>query len=348
MKQGKTLQDLAVEIERQYKTKKDYVTPTSKMMYDCINDSLVLPTVGDFKMSDLAETQIANRLEIPVKYYRKCKAHLPTLLAENVNGWLNKEQESLLVRTLDGKVRAVLSNKYRALDNFDLAQTVLPIIANDKMEVVSCEVNENNLFIKATTQRLTAQISKGDVVQMGICISNSEVGLGALKVAPMIYRLVCTNGMIADDGALRKYHIGRNQEYDEKLYEYYSNETRRTDDKAFWLKVRDIVTNAMSDLMFQNLVKKMQNATREIIDAKPTDVVEVVTERFQLQESESDDVLTHLIKGNDLSKWGLVNAVTRASQECAEYERATDLEKVGGQILELSGKGWETIARAVK
>jgi hypothetical protein len=33
-----------------------------------------------------------------------------------------------MLRTLDGQVRAVLSDRYRRLDNFDLAESVLPIL----------------------------------------------------------------------------------------------------------------------------------------------------------------------------------------------------------------------------
>ena len=38
--------------------------------------------------------------------------------------------------------------------------------------------------------------------------------------------------------------------------------------------------------------------------------------------------------GNDLSHYGLVNAVTRASQDIEDYNRATELERIGGVLLE--------------
>ena len=38
--------------------------------------------------------------------------------------------------------------------------------------------------------------------------------------------------------------------------------------------------------------------------------------------------------GNDLSHDGLVNAVTRASQDIEDYNRATELERIGGVLLE--------------
>jgi hypothetical protein len=46
-------------------------------------------------------------------------------------------------------------------------------------------------------------------VQAGVVISNSEVGQGTLSVQPLIYRLICRNGLIAADRAMRKTHVGR-------------------------------------------------------------------------------------------------------------------------------------------
>ena len=77
------------------------------------------------------------------------------------------------------------------------------------MEVVSCEVTENRMFIKVVNHRLEAEVMPGDIVRAGVVISNSEVGLGAVSVRPLVYRLVCTNGMIVNDFGERKAHVGR-------------------------------------------------------------------------------------------------------------------------------------------
>jgi len=57
-------------------------------------------------------------------------------------------------------------------------------------------------------------------------------------------------------------------------------------------------------------------------------------------------VLRHLIEGGDMSRWGIANAVTRQSQDVDSYDRATDLERAGGQIIELSQRDWNEIATA--
>ena len=53
-------------------------------------------------------------------------------------------------------------------------------------------------------------------------------------------------------------------------------------------------------------------------------------------EEEGGGILRHFADGGDLSQYGLLNAVTRFSQDVESYDRATELERIGGQVLELS------------
>ena len=78
------------------------------------------------------------------------------------------------------------------------------------------------------------------------------------------------------------------------------------------------------------------------------DVVEVVQKKFQLTDGERSGVLTNLIKNADLSRYGLLNAVTQMAQTVPSYDRSTDLERLGGQILELPKHDWDLIANASK
>jgi hypothetical protein len=53
-----------------------------------------------------------------------------------------------------------------------------------------------------------------------------------------------------------------------------------------------------------------------------------------------------LIRGGDLTQYGLSNAVTQMSQDIEDYDRASDLERMGGQIIELPKSDWHTISIA--
>jgi len=59
--------------------------------------------------------------------------------------------------------------------------------------------------------------------------------------------------------------------------------------------------------------------------------------------------LYSLIQGGDLSKWGLANAVTSiANKETGTYDRAIELQRIGGQIIDLPASDWKTISVASK
>ncbi len=131
------------------------------------------------------------------------------------------------------------------LDNFDLAEAVLPILAEmgQGIRIVSTELTVSRMYIKAINERLELEVRKGDVVQAGMVISNSEIGLGSLKVEPLIYRLVCENGMVAQDFSKKRYHVERSAEEGE-LYEIYRDETLKAEDHAFFLKVQEGATSS--------------------------------------------------------------------------------------------------------
>ena len=67
--------------------------------------------------------------------------------------------------------------------------------------IASCDITETHLYLKVINKSMKAEIAKGDIVQAGFVVSNSEIGLGASKVEPLVYRLVCKNGMISRDYA---------------------------------------------------------------------------------------------------------------------------------------------------
>ena len=340
MKTGRTLEQLGAELQRQRKARQDFVADTRYMEFKADEKGAVitLRIKGNnhtFGISELAHQQIASRLQIPLRYYQKMQEQQPALLQENVNTWLHDAPERRMIRTLDGSMRAFLSDRYRRLDNLELCAAVLPIIKSmSGTEIKSCEVTPSHMYLKVVNKRMKSEVQPGDVVQAGFVISNSEVGLGSVKVEPLIYRLVCKNGMISKDFSQRKYHVGRQVDGD-AAYELYSDETLQADDKAFFMKVQDTVKVAADKSKFMLTVGKMRESLGIRLEGNPVEEVELLADRFQLTQNERGDILRQLFMGGDNSRYGLLNAVTAASQLSASYERATELERIGGEILSL-------------
>lgn len=341
MKQGKPIPQLAQELERQRMVRKDYLADTRNLEVETAGGVSKL-TLGmedkteTFMLNDLAHKQIADRLQIPFRYYTKMREEHPRLLDDNINSWFNKAPERRMLRILDGSVRAFLSDRYRRLDNLELADAVLPLIQEMKAaEIVSSEITETHMYIKVINRKLKAEVAVGDVVQAGIVISNSEVGLGSLKVEPLLYRLVCRNGLIVKDYAQKRYHVGKQVESDDSAYEIFSDETLAQDDKAFFMKVQDTVRTAIDEVKFQMSVEKLRATREESTGPDPVKAVEVLADQYVLNQNERGGILRHFIMGEDNSRYGLINAITRASQDLEDYSRATELERLGGELLAL-------------
>jgi hypothetical protein len=355
MYQGKTLTALAAEIERQSALKQDYVVDTRELTL--LNGrELILPldaSTRDFTVTQIAHRQIGSRLKIPATYYDRLRQSHPTLLDTNVNSLFRAEPERRMVRTFDEDragshdplVRAFLSDRYRRRDNDEVAQAVLPILGEiPDVKIASAELTDTRLYIKAVAPRIEREVTVGDAVQAGVVIRNSEVGHGALVVQPLVLRLICLNGMVVAE-ATRSYHVGRTLESDES-YKVFSDETQRLDDRAFFAKLADVVSAAVNESRFEQIVAQLREARTGEQIQKPVDAVERLSKRFALTDDEGQSVLAHLVSGGDLSNYGAVQAVTRASQDADSYERASELEVIGGQLLELAGsREWTALAR---
>lgn len=346
MMKGISLQALAAKIEMNREAKKDFIADTKQMMMELDTDMkprLAIQDQGSFPILSIAHDQIGGRTGIPSKYYDRMLAEQPMLLADNVNTWFRAQPEKRMVRTLGSNARAFLSNRYNRIENEEIAEVALPILADiPDVRIVSCEITERRMYIQAVSPRIQGEVKKGDVVQAGVIISNSEVGAGAVSVAAMTYRLVCLNGMISQD-KFRAYHVGRNIEDNAELW---ADDTRKADDRAVLLKVRDMVRAAVDENRFRQRIEQMTALTEAVVTGNPVAAVEVLAQKVGVSKDEQGGILRSLIAGGDLSAWGMLNAVTAQAHEAASYDRSVEFEAAGGVLLNLSKKDWREVLEA--
>lgn len=354
MQKGLSLVELAQRIQSNASQKIDFVAPTSQLEVKVSRDEATQkPTVllsseqGDYPIRPVAHDQIGGHLSIPSKYYDRMLTEAPELLASNVNTWFARQPKRRLVRTLGGEARAFLSDAYTRIENEEIAATVLPILFNiPGVEVVSAEITERRLYIQAVTPTQKA-VKVGDEVRAGVVISNSEVGHGAVSIQRMVYRLVCLNGLVIPDGKFRANHVGRRAEEGVLAQIAYADDTRKADDRAVLLKVRDHVQAAVDETVFGETVDRMSAlATGRELKA-PVKGIEVLAQKAGLSEQEGGSILDALIRGGDLSAWGVVNAVTfQAHNTAITYDRAVEFEQLGGKLLNLPKSEWSEILEA--
>lgn len=347
------LQNLAIDLQARADAKKDVVLDTREMAMLTASGSheseMHLPTLGEFTVSQEAHSQLATRLQIPAKFYGKLRQDHTALLDHNVNTLMREKPERRLVRLYDGykgerTMRAFLSDRYRRLDNEDVLAAAVPVLTEyPEMQVVSAQITESRMYLKVVTPRLEGEVKKGDIVQAGVVISNSEIGKGSLSVQPRIFRLVCLNGMISG-AATRTYHIGRTLEADE-THGVLTDEALEAEDRATFLKFRDVTKAALSETTFNALLAQMQEAAATKPMSDPLKGMEVLAKKLDLSDQEKGGVLGHLISGGDVTAWGALNAVTRTAQDVLNYDRGVEFEAMGGKVLSMVRDGdWEAVA----
>ena len=352
MKAGLTIEELATEVMRQKDAKADYIVNTSMLAMEHCGTELVLRVLDDshidriepLDIADTAHRQIGTRLGIPAKYYGKMLTEHPDLLVTNVNAWFEREPTERMLRVLDGKVRAYLSNSYMRMDHYEIFASVLPVIGEiPDVQFVSCHITDSRMYIKAVDPHLTAEVAPGDTVKAGIVISNSEVGLGSVSVQPLIYRELDGNGIAVAGATTKRIHRGRVNSAEEHFM-LASQEVLTEADRTFLTELQETVRSATDEEQFSQIVTLMQNAKQQAMNT--TDIPAVVHTAgrdFGITDTEQNGVLQRLIESDDLSLYGLANAVTRHSQDVESYDRATDLEGIGFNILSMPPRQWTRI-----
>ena len=160
---------------------------------------------------------------------------------------------------------------------------------------------------------------------------------------PLVYRLVCSNGLCVNDFGERRAHVGRQAKGMDDSYMVYSEEAQVAEDKAFLLKLRDTTMAAIEEARFAQIVGRLQDTTHAKITGRVQDVIELTGRAFDISQPEQDSILSYLIQGGDLSLYGLTNAITRASQDVESYDRASALESIGWSVATMPATQWKEI-----
>ena len=338
MKSQLSLNELAQKLTDQKSLKKDYVVESSNVrFYSNGNNQLHLQEIDEvFDVNDVALNQITTKVGISKKYADKMLDGHKSLFNDNVNYWFTNTPKSQMIRTLGGTVRAVLSDKYKRVDNDMIAEQVLPILLDKEYDIKSCAITDTKMYIKASLPSLQREVNKGDVVESGVIISNSEVGYGAVNVSPFIHRLVCLNGMVMNDSRLQSRHLTSSQATIDGVYEVLSDEAKELDSKALLAKVRDVVASTSDEMRFEEQVQMMTDAS-QIKIKRPKKVIELLENKFDLTKNEGESILENLINRDDKQPmsnlWSVVNSITALGNTMDDYDRGTKMQEIGGRLL---------------
>jgi hypothetical protein len=367
-----TLENLVQELNRQKESRVDFVTDTRSLMVKESNGGIRLEPkdtkAGEWLGSaglpfiDQALEQFGSKCEpnVPSKFLFEMAAQRPGILADTLDALLRATPNRRFVRCLDGKVRAFLSDRYRVLDNYDIAFAALDAVRAAGGEVMEAALSDSHMRIKFTSRQVWDKVNvtrtgekgnwysgglgnqeylskvaarRGDDLPGGpgtvhplVTISNSETGHGGFNVRIGILQAICFNLATVED-VVGKVHLG------ERLsVGIFSEQTLNQESKAIYMKARDAVGAAFNKETFKKIVAMANLAQSETV-TMPQAAVENVAKIASLSDVSRDALLGYFIKDYDVTRYGLAQATARLAQDEKSGDRASDLESLAGKIM---------------
>ncbi|RJR27631.1 DUF932 domain-containing protein [candidate division WWE3 bacterium] len=319
----RTINDFSTELKELQQRKRDDKSRLADIrMQDGKLFSPKFVEGGDLTLH--AGNQLSERLGIPSKYFNLMKERKELgLLDHNVNTWLQKApDETFFLRGMSNghlKVRAVLSDMYRIIDNEDVFFCTLDELNNKRCDIEALNLTDDFMTVQFKSQDLMKDVRAGDTVIGGISIRNSEIGLSSVQVIPRIFRIQCTNGMVLEQFKTKQVHLGKGDGGEFESGQVY-NQIR--------LSIRHTFES------FGAIVEMMKSSTDWRFDAaKIATVIQNVVTRFNLTEAQKENLLVAWGAEPENTIYGLANTITRAAQSEKSFEGRYALEAIGGQIL---------------
>lgn len=202
------LQKILNQLQAELELKKDFIIHPQDIRMN--SQGLLVSRERELThhMTDWALGQLASKTSIPARYLRNCP---PELQAVNVNHWLQRfdkdKHSAWLVRTHTGNengvVRGILSERYSPFDDKEILDIINKFFgeSNADIEVKWWHRDERGFHLRIVFNDLTTEVGKladgnPDIHKVGLHIENSEVGAKSIRITPLVYRLICSNGMM--------------------------------------------------------------------------------------------------------------------------------------------------------
>lgn len=352
--QNLDLQELVSEIKIQHAQKADYIVPAKsiKMLYDS-NLYFEGSNCEYYNLNEIAHSHFADKLNIPNGYYQRMLSSTPELLSKNVNTWLEMQANTnYMLRTFEtngGNIaRAVLSDRYNALDNYDVLFAALEAIklAGLKVEIKECSITDKRMYVNIVAPQIEVQAEAalrnylkigdrshvGDGVVSGITISNSEVGHGSYEIRARAVILRCNNGLIVKDDRFRRVHLGAKLEGGEITW---SEGTKQKNYELVMSQTKDAINTFLSEGYLTGIVQKITAASNQKLD-QPIDtvqnVIKLVSNKITLADQNKDSILNYFVTSGDHAASGIFQALTHEAQVLNADDRF-ELESYAFEIL---------------
>lgn len=288
-----------------------------------------------------AAAQLAERLELPAAWSRGWaldgKPWQKTAIADVLQASIanTATRQRVLVRSVGGEVRAVMSDQYRRLSSPDILRAFHDAAVDVGAVPVKATVTDLNWAFDLMIPRSLA-LDLGphgqEFVTAGLTIRNSDFGSGALSLAFRILRLACINGAVTNS-VMREVHLGARLPEDIVM----SDETFRLDTRATASAIGDAVRGLLSTESVKRRFIEAQAAASTAVD--PEIEISALVKARRISLGEAKDLGATLAR-SDLSqipsgpatRWKVSQALSWLSHS-AGADRSAELESLAGSLI---------------
>lgn len=272
------------------------------------------------KMTDYSLAQFGFRYGIPSSYIKRCTlSGMKDLVCENFNRWIDYDNGKLLVRRFDDGaekyVRGILSTRYTRYDTDSILRDVV------KSEVNDWEVRQYLLSPERFHMRLVSGEKlnvAGEDLEIALNVDSSDIGRNSLNLTVIIFRQICSNGLILpySVGSLfRQVHKGIGAE---KLPDRIAAALQSVPEIK--RKAEEMINHTMGhkmpfDVFDDDAVTKYRQST-----GVPKDFMTKVIEMYGEQKMSKN------------ARWNFINCMTEVAQEYG-IDTRLDLERAAGNLL---------------
>ena len=205
----------------------------------------------------------------------------------------------------------------RGIANLELLDEVTDLLRGLpwQVHVDYCHEDAGDLRLAVVATQLGRDVEKGDRVQAGFHLQNSETGSFPTQACERVYRVVCENGY---------------------MIECEPGQATILAGVANW---RPILAGAVERCFaadgLDRDVARFRTTTAQMLMTPYELLCNLVAQQF-ISEDEQSAIQAEFDEVGDYTQYGLINAVTRIAGRCRDFDdwkRSVELERLGGEIL---------------
>lgn len=282
-----------------------------------------IPNSGEIRHSSISRFalgQLGSKIGVPARYLEKCVSSGRIDLAQdNVNSWLEEYEKDLFIREYDGGIRGVLSSKYSVCDTPEILEVLDDVLDLDKYKVKGHFLTPERFHLRLVQKDMLRV--DGEDLFAGLTIDSSDVGRSILNCNFLIYKQVCTNGLVVSKGGgtlFQQKHVGISaEEFSRGLADSLS-------------LIPDLTASVMQS------IEEKRNSKKIITNFTDEEEIETLVANLRLNANMPKDgavkVIDLMQTTYDNSKWGLINSLTQVAQDYT-LEKRIEIERYAGNIL---------------